>query len=390
MELAIKVRKEIGRGLISVLCLASVCVAHADITGNYSYISSGSLVLIRLTQTKSTLSGFMQSLGTDTISRQGYSLRSSQFVGNLDGTNFTLRGGPDCEGKVSGRKLQLQFPTRDGRTTTLVLSPTTEAAWNKSVSEFQHKQAIWAQVWDFSRIYSDYVNGFEKTAKSSQDDLRKAEVKRPELQGNLNKADLALAKAKKAVEQAKAKLAEAQQKEKVANDKAKELERVADKEESDAARKRAYDARNAAYEAGVKVHDAESAVYSAESEVYGCDINLDHAQNQFKWNEEQATEAKQTLGQLKVTSDVLRADESIRVLAAVSKGRIIKGIVPAQVKLFFYASEDSLSTATLKSGAIITVVRVSSKWSMVALFGRIYWIRSDKVSKSQALDVKGA
>ena len=387
MELASKVQNGFGRVLIAVLCFASVCIARADITGNYSSVSSGSLMLIRLTQTKSNLSGFMQWLGADSISRQGYSLRSSQFVGNLDGVNFTLRGGPNCEGKVSGRKLKLQFPTADGRTTTVTLSPTTEAAWNTSVTEFQRKQSIWAKVWDFGGIYTDYVNGFERIAKRAQSDVKKTGEIRLDLQSKISKAESELSVARKSVEQEKSKLTDAIERARVANEKAKELEKVADREESDAARKRAHDARNSAYEADVKVNDAESAVYSAESKVYGFESNLESAQDKFKWNEESASEAKKTLDDLRATYDVLGTPESRKVLMAINKGRITRATVPAKVKLYFYASEDSLSIATLNSDLILTMVPVSSKWGMVPLNGRMYWLDRRSVRNLHVLDV---
>src|SRR5580704_9882172 len=66
------------------------CSSSATITGRYVYHSDSELDCLTVTQDHQKLTGFVQNVSANLSAAQGYEVKQLRFVGEIDGSSFTL------------------------------------------------------------------------------------------------------------------------------------------------------------------------------------------------------------------------------------------------------------------------------------------------------------
>jgi len=160
------------------LCLVALAVSSAafgKINGGFSAGDSNSLIYVRLTQTGSELTGYIQTLQAND-SEPGYRSRTQQVSGQVDGKDFVLNS--VIQGTVQSQKLSIEFPSTSGQSSRVVLTPISLPSWNASVSKFEQKHYARVQVRNLQLGFSDYCKALDSDESNTSEMLHRIEVEK--------------------------------------------------------------------------------------------------------------------------------------------------------------------------------------------------------------------
>lgn len=363
--------------------LALLCSAFGNITGSYGSVSPNSLVYLRLTQTGGSLSGYMETFQASDLWGSGYESRSQGVEGRVDGRRFVLNS--LIQGKAVGLGLRLDFPSIQGRSETVLVSPMSAAAWNLRVSSFKETQAVRVQVRDFQRALNNFVKAGDSEGSTSVEALQEAQRNKVKLAASLAAAQSRMTAAQSLLAAARSKAADADATAKEADSTAAELDAAADKDDAQTSRQRAQDARTLASQLSYAASGAHYRVSTAEYDVTSAQWNLANAQRAVDENDKRAFDASKILAELNLTVRILASEEGRQGLAKFARGQLRMATVNQSTLLNFYPSRDAQSIEQAAKGWHLLMVRISHSWSMVLVNGYLYWMDTSDLTPQSEL-----